>query len=276
MSQSRGKKIVSGPESTTVELPPSGPRMSSPHKHPIVPFDYSRPSLNRFYCWLAMPLFRLFNAIYFSRRILRGRERIPKKGPVILALNHPAVADAFLLSAYLSQRRLVYLMAEEELFFDRFPFRLIASLIRPLGAFPVDRRLLVDRRAIDYAIDRLAEGELLALAPEGGTERGWGLLPFRSGFAQLALRARERRIQTGASADVQIVPAAVAYRETARGLRTKKAMRFRAKAGVLIGDPFSLESFLDPEKKNGQIADEIAEFTRNRVSELLRELQQVL
>lgn len=276
MSQSRGAKIVSGLESTTIEPPPSGPRMSSPHKHPIAPFDYSLPSRNRFYCWLAVPLFRFFNSIYFSHRYLRGRERVPKKGPVILALNHPAVADALLVGAYLSRRRLAYFMAEEELFFDRFPFRLIASLIRPLGAFPVDRRLPVDRRAIAYAIDRLAEGELLALAPEGGTERGWGLLPFRSGFAQLALRARERRIQAGASADMQIVPAAVLYRETTRGLRTKKAMRFRAKAVVLIGDPFSLEPFLDPEKKNGQIADEIAEYTRNRVSELLRELQQVL
>jgi 1-acyl-sn-glycerol-3-phosphate acyltransferase len=276
VNQSRDVKIVSGPQPAAIEPPPSGPRMSSPHKHPIVPFDYRQPCRNRFYCWLALPLFRLFNALYFSRRILRGRERVPKKGPVILVLNHPAVADAFLLGAYLNQRRLAYLMAEEELFFDRFPFRLIASLIRPLGAFPVDRRLPVDRRAITYAIDRLAEGELLSLAPEGGTERGWGLLPFRSGFAQLALRARERRIQAGASADVQIVPAAVAYRETARGLRTKKAMRFRAKAGVLIGDPFSLEPFLDPAKKNGQIADEIAEYTRNRVSELLRELQQAL
>ncbi len=269
-------KTVSGPESAAAQSPPSGPRMSSPHKYPIVPFDYNRPCRNRFYCWLTLPLFRLFNAIYFSRRILRGRELVPKKGPVILAINHPAVADAFLLGAYLNRRRPAYLMAEEELFFDKFPFRLIASLIRPLGAFPVDRRLPTDRRAITYAIDRLTEGELLSLAPEGGTERGWGLLPFRSGFAQLALRARERRIQAGVSADVQIVPVALMYRETARGLLTKKAMRFRAKAGVLVGEPFSLEPFLDPAKKNGQIAHEIAEYTRNRVSELLQELQQVL
>ncbi len=70
-----------------------------------------------------MPLFRLFNSIYFSRRTLRGRARVPKKGPVILVLNHPAVADAFLVGPYLSRRRLAYFMAEEELFFDRFPFR---------------------------------------------------------------------------------------------------------------------------------------------------------
>jgi 1-acyl-sn-glycerol-3-phosphate acyltransferase len=276
MSQSLDAKTVSGPESAASQPPASGPRMSSPHKHPIVPFDYTRPCQNRLYCWLALPLFRFFDLVYFSRRILRGRERLPKTGPVILAINHPAVADAFLVGAYLNRRRLAYLMAEEELFFDRFPFRLIASLIRPLGAFPVDRRLSVDRRAITYAIDRLVEGELLSLAPEGGTERGWGLLPFRSGFAHLALRARERRIQAGMPADVQIVPVALMYRETARGLRTKKAMRFRAKAGVLVGHPFSLEPFLDPAKKNGQIADEIAEYTRNRVSELLRELQQAL
>jgi len=78
-------------------------------------------------------------------------------------------------------------MSEEELFLDRFPFKLLASLITPLGAFPVDRRLPVDRRAVSYTVDRLAEGGFLILAPECGTERGWGLLPFRSGFVLLAL-----------------------------------------------------------------------------------------
>jgi 1-acyl-sn-glycerol-3-phosphate acyltransferase len=200
-------------------------------------------------------------------------ENIPLQGPVILAINHPAVADTPFVGTCLSGCRSPYFMAEEELFLDRFPFRLIASLITPLGAFPVDRRLPIDPKAIGYAADRLAEGNLLVVAPEGGTEQGWGLLPFRPGFVLLALLARERLIKRGELGEVKILPAAVCYREMPRGLRTKRAMRFRARAGLSVGPPLSLESFLAPGKSKRQVMDEMTSATRARVEELLAQLQ---
>jgi 1-acyl-sn-glycerol-3-phosphate acyltransferase len=199
---------------------------------------------------------------------------MPLQGPVILAINHPAVADTPFVGTCLSGCRSPYFMAEEELFLDRFPFRLIASLITPLGAFPVDRRLPIDPKAIGYAADRLAEGNLLVVAPEGGTEQGWGLLPFRPGFVLLALLARERLIRRGEPGEVKIVPAALCYRETPRGLRTKRAMRFRAQAGLSVGEPISLESFLVPGKNERRIMEEVTTVTRDRVGELLAQLQQ--
>ncbi|MCX5977528.1 MAG: 1-acyl-sn-glycerol-3-phosphate acyltransferase, partial [Coprothermobacterota bacterium] len=106
--------------------------MASPHRDPLVPFDYSRPHQWTTFCRLIRPLFRLFSACYFSRRLVRGLENIPLQGPVILAINHPAVADTPFVGTCLSGCRSPYFMAEEELFLDRFPFRLIASLITPL------------------------------------------------------------------------------------------------------------------------------------------------
>lgn len=141
--------------------------MASPRRDPLVPFDYSRSHLSPAYCRIARPLFRLFNLFYFSRRLVRWVENVPLHGPAILALNHPAVADIPFVGACVSHRRFAHFMSEEELFLNRFPFKLLASLITPLGAFPVDRRLPVDRRSISYAVDRLAEGSLLTLAPEG-------------------------------------------------------------------------------------------------------------
>ncbi|MEI6308676.1 MAG: hypothetical protein WCP58_03410, partial [bacterium] len=58
-----------------------------------------------------------------------------------------------------------------------------------------------------------------------------------------------------------------------RGLRTKRAMRFRAQAGLSIGEPLSLESFLVPGKGKRQVMDEMTSATRARVEELLAQLQ---
>lgn len=253
-----------------------GPPMASPRTDPLVPFDYSRPHLNPALCRIAHALFRLFTFLYFSRRLVHGVENVPHQGPAVFALNHPAVADILFVGACISHRRYAYFMSEEELFLNRFPYKWLASLITPVGAFPLDRRLLVDRNAVSYSVDRLVEGNMLILAPEGGTERGWGLLPFRSGFVLLPLLARERLLRQGKPAEIQIVPAAILYRETPRALRTKRAMRFRARAGLSVGKPFSLEDFVAPGKKKQQIMDEVTAFTRARVEELLHQLEEDL
>lgn len=80
-------------------------------------------------------------------------------------------------------------------------------------------------------------------------------------------------LRQGKPAKIQIVPAAILYRETPRALRTKRAMRFRARAGLSVGKPFSLEDFIAPGKKKQQIMDEVTAFTRARVKELLDELK---
>ena len=269
MPDETGKDAVATPES-------QGPAMGSPHRDSLVPFDYDRSFLSRPWWGVVRPFFRVFNWLYFSSLRCAGLENLPREGPVVLAVNHPAVIDSSLIGAYLTSRRLFYTMSEEELFLNRFPFKLMALLITPLGAYPVDRRLAIDRQAVKYTVDRLCEGNMVLLAPEGGTERGWGLLPFRSGFVLLPLLARERLLRQGKPAEIHIVPAAILYRETPRALRTKRAMRFRARAGLSIGKPFSLEDFVTPGKKKQQIMEEVTAFTRARVEELLHQLEEDL
>lgn len=253
-----------------------GPPMASPRTDPLVPFDYSRSHIIPAACGPAHALFRFISFCYFSRRLIHGLENVPRQGPTIFTFNHPAVTDILFVGAYISNRIDIHFMSEEDLFLDQFPFRIIASLVTPLGAFPLDRRLQVDRSAIGFSVDRLVEGGMLIMAPEGGTERGRGLLPFRSGFVLLSLLARERLLRQGKPPEIQIVPAAILYRETPRALRTKRAMRFRARAGLSIGKPFSLEDFVAPDKKKQQIMDEVTAFTRARVEELLHQLEQDL
>ncbi len=77
-------------------------------------------------------LLTLFYYPVFRMRV-RGRENIPRGGPVLLCCNHAAKRDPVMLGV--SVTRQVFYMAKEELFQGRF----LGGLLRRLGAFPVLR-----------------------------------------------------------------------------------------------------------------------------------------
>ena len=111
------------------------------------------------------------------RMEIRGRERVPRMGPLIVAANHDSVLDAFALAAAIP-RPLRYL-AKEEL----WRYRLLAALLDDLGAIPV-RRGRTDRGAIDSATAALARAEAVGLFPEGGVRHEG---PWLRGAARMAL-----------------------------------------------------------------------------------------
>lgn len=77
-------------------------------------------------------LLRLFYFPVFRIQV-RGRENLPRGGPVLLCSNHVAKRDPVILGV--SLKRQVFYMAKEELFQNRF----LGGLLRRLGAFPVLR-----------------------------------------------------------------------------------------------------------------------------------------
>lgn len=117
------------------------------------------------------------------RMHISGREHIPADGPAILAPNHKSFYDSFFLA--LATPRHLRFMGKVELFEGRR-----ARLLVRLGAFPV-RRGEADAEALETARALLAQGELLAIFPEGtrvrepetlGTpRRGAGRLALESG-----------------------------------------------------------------------------------------------
>ena len=130
----------------------------------------------RLFRWLVCTLSTLFLGFEVD-----GLQRVPEKGPLIVAANHRRFFDPMFVSMA-APRRLRW-MAKKELF--NFPF---GRFFYFLGTFPVDRQG-GGRAAMRTALNLLAEGRTLGIFPEG-TRRKEGLsLEAKSGAALLAARS---------------------------------------------------------------------------------------
>jgi 1-acyl-sn-glycerol-3-phosphate acyltransferase len=126
------------------------------------------------------PLEALFRVVFSYE--CRGAEKIPARGPAVVASNHPSYLDPILLS--LAVRRPIRFMAWSALF--RVP--VVGALIRSLGAFPVDTRPGHGREAFEEARKLLLAGKVVGIFPEGKRSRtGWMEPQLREGAARLAL-----------------------------------------------------------------------------------------
>lgn len=122
-----------------------------------------------------------------------GEENIPERGGAVIAINHTSYVD-FLpaaLAAHRRRRRLRFMIKTE---MQRV--KLIKFLIKHTGTIPVDRRAGAGAYAV--AVQRLREGELVAVYPEATISRSFELKEFKTGAARMAIEA-----------DVPIVPVIV-------------------------------------------------------------------
>jgi 1-acyl-sn-glycerol-3-phosphate acyltransferase len=157
-------------------------------------------------------------------------EKVPARGPVILAPNHFSFMDHFFLGT--SIRRKVRFMAKSQLF--KPPMEWIYS---PGGVFPV-RRGYADEEAFITARSILERGGVIAMYSEGGRSRTGKLSEsVRPGIGRLAL-------QSGAP----IVPIAI---HGSSRVRNWKRLRF-PKVTVLYGDPIRWERVDDPTREQQQ------------------------
>jgi 1-acyl-sn-glycerol-3-phosphate acyltransferase len=120
---------------------------------------------------------RLATALY--RVELRGMERIPATGGVILVANHESLFDPWLLA--LATPRPVHYMAKSELW--KYP--LVGRTLDAFGAFPVERGT-GDSTAISKAAELVRRGEVLGMFPQG-TSKQLERRPYHRGAARLAL-----------------------------------------------------------------------------------------
>ena len=119
---------------------------------------------------------------FFTNILLRptyiGREYIPKEGRIILAGNHTHNLDCFLLTS--ATKRKVHFLAKKELWHG--PKKLFFD---NLGFLHVDRTTK-NPEALSSAIKYLENDLLIGIFPEGTTEKGRGLLPFKYGAVKIA------------------------------------------------------------------------------------------
>ena len=104
------------------------------------------------------------------------------KGAAILAANHTAFTDPFVVACTFWYRRAFFLVAEVVM-----KPRLRAALLRGVGGIKVDRNK-VDIEAIKQSVGVLKDGRLLIIFPQGGIADG-GVESVKAGTALIALQA---------------------------------------------------------------------------------------
>jgi len=181
-----------------------------------------------------------------TRWQVKGRENVPKEGPVLVVANHLNLADPPLLGVSLG--RTVIFMAKEELFRSS----LGAYFVSGLGSFPVHRGRL-DRQALRSSQKVLADGLALAMFPEASRSRSARLKTAMSGSALIACHG-----------GVPILPVGIIGTEQLRGVGW---LFRRPRVTINIGEPFSL-----PPVEGKLTREKLVEYTdliMQRIAELL-------
>ncbi|HLW36393.1 MAG TPA: 1-acyl-sn-glycerol-3-phosphate acyltransferase [Chthoniobacterales bacterium] len=120
---------------------------------------------------------------YSARVHVIGLENTARPGGFLLASNHISHFDPLIISAVV--RRKIDWMAMAEF----FPLPVVGMFLRAVDAFPAERDR-ADRKTIRTAIERLHNGRIVGVFPEGGIRDGAQSLlqgaPLRAGASTLA------------------------------------------------------------------------------------------
>ena len=181
----------------------------------------------------------------FARWRVKGKQNMPRKGPIIVVANHLSLADPPLLSA--SMPRHIVFMAKEEL----FGWHPLSPLVRGFGAIRI-RKNMADRRALTQARQVLSRGLALGMFPEGSRSRDHRLQTAYPGAALLALNT-----------SAPILPVAITGTEKLRGI----GWLLRPRIEVKIGQPFSLTG--NPAQNRKQEIAQGTDIIMRHIAELL-------
>ena len=183
--------------------------------------------------------------LVLTRWRVRGRQNVPRKGPIIVVANHLSMADPPILSA--SMPRHIVFMAKEEL----FGWHPLSPLVRSFGAIRV-RKNLADRRALTQARQALSGGMAVGMFPEGSRSPNHTLQPAYPGAALLAL-----------TTSVTILPVAISGTEKIKGI----GWLLQPRIEVNIGEPFTLE--INPAQDRKQQIRQGTDIIMHHIAELL-------
>ncbi|GAB3583885.1 lysophospholipid acyltransferase family protein [Amycolatopsis endophytica] len=161
---------------------------------------------------------------------VRGAERVPEHGPVILAPNHRAAIDTTVLSL-VSPRRVRFLGKAEYFTGKGVRGRLMAAFLDALGFVPVERgNAKAGLAALESGRKVLDDGGVFGIYPEGTRSLDGRLHRGHTGVGSLALA-------TGA----KVVPVALTGTEKVQPIG--KLMPRVAKVTVEFGEPLDFSRY---------------------------------
>ena len=179
----------------------------------------------RIFRQLARGLLKLL-ILTLTRATVTGMENFPKHGPALVVMNHLGDADAVLLGASIPY--MIEAMGKIELYDHWF----VGPIFRAYGLIWVHRGR-PDRKALRAALDGLAEGRVVTIAPEGRQSVVGGLEDGNEGAAFLALKS-----------GAPIVPIAMTGTENENIFGNIRQFK-RARVTLAVGKPFYLAQQAD-------------------------------
>lgn len=191
-------------------------------------------------------VFRLITRVSLKLQV-RGLENFPRRGPALITLNHLGDTDIALILSHLPTLSVDPLATS-----DLYDLPWQGKIIEQYGVIFLHRGH-PDRRAITCALESLARGRFVSIAPEGRESLNEGLEDGLSGAAFLALKA-----------DVPIIPVAVTGTENNRVFPNMKKWK-RTPATLTVGQPFRIQ------KTDDRRAD-----LKNGTQRIMRELANLL
>jgi 1-acyl-sn-glycerol-3-phosphate acyltransferase len=182
-------------------------------------------------------------------------ENANRTGGFLLAANHISHFDPFIISLVIRRKIDWPTMAEF------FQSSVVGFLLRAVDAFPVDRDR-ADRKTIRTAIERLKEGRVVGLFPEGGIRDGARSLlegaPLRPGASTLTHIA-----------GVPILPCVILGSDRLYSIKSRKLSGLRrTPVWIAFGNPISHSPGLEKLQARQRIESELASAFKNLYAEL--------
>jgi len=187
--------------------------------------------------------FARFFARWFLDFEVVGLDRIPRKGPLIVACNHISFWDPPLVGAHLPRE--MHFVAKAELFHNP----LFGALIRSYNSIPIQRGAKA-RSGLRGAEEVLTAGGAVLIFPEGTRNKSGELLAPRAGVGRLAAVTR-----------TPVAPACITGSNQIR-----RSMRRKVKIRVTFGSPVMPPSSEHVER------DEVRDFVRT-IMETIRTMR---
>ena len=178
--------------------------------------------------------------VYFRKIYLIDAEKVPEKGPILIACNHPmAFAEACLLACFLD--RPLHFLVRGDVFKPRWRWFFDATNQIPIYRFR-DGFSNMRRNSDTFAKahEALANGKAILIFSEGNTKMKKSLSPLQKGTARLAFGA----INYPGGEELQIVPIGVNYAD---------GTRFQSDVMIRVGDPVSISNYLDSYKNDPHV-----------------------
>lgn len=115
----------------------------------------------------------------------------PATGPAILIANHRSPVDPWLVctNLHLGVTKRMFRMVSFMMAAEYYNIPGVGWICRTMDCIPVKRQGR-DMAGVKECLNKLDEGKLVGIFPEGRLNTGEGLLPFGSGIAWLALKAQ--------------------------------------------------------------------------------------